>query len=134
MCLEKGSLLFIAIISSVITYVLSQQWKQGPVRASAVVALIGAVSIMVFKEQLPVFYIQNIPLVVIGASFVGMSTTHTMHHLLQVGLAGLIFGIFYLFSSRYFHGFGGALGLSACMAVLISIAVMKLVKRFINPD
>ena len=65
----------------------------------------------------------------IGASFIGMASSEVLHSYILLFVSGLIFSIIYLNTSRFFNGYGGALGTAACISLIASLSLMIYTKR-----
>ncbi len=118
-----------AILSALLTQHIHIRFKQGPVRASAVVALFVAATLHFFPNLLSPFLTQHIPMVAIGGSFIGMATSDRLSTYLGTAFAGLVLGIIYLHTSTYFDGYGGALGTAACISVLVVMSIPYLTSK-----
>lgn len=112
-------LLLTGTIAALSTYIANHTLKLGAVKASAglsfTVALLCLLFDDIFKEDLAL----QIQLVFFGASFVGMVSKEIISKHYPVGLGGLVFSAIYLNTSYFFEGFGGALGTTACISVII---------------
>lgn len=123
------ALIFSATSAAVGTFLVHHKNKSiSPILASASLTLIVTLICHYFSHisSLP---IKEIPYVFIGGSFIGMSTRKRTKSLLNITLASLFFCLIYMKSSQFFQGYGGALGLSACISVLIVITSSKLFIR-----
>jgi hypothetical protein len=109
------------------TYWIHTRFRVNPVMASSLVTLAFALGVSSLGHSQE--WVQQIPYAAIGGSFIGMSTKKTMKGLETVLLASLIFGVIFTRSSHFFEGFGGALGISACIAVLTAVTWRKFAKR-----
>ncbi|WP_437919492.1 hypothetical protein [Sphingobacterium sp. LRF_L2] len=109
--------------SALATYFLSVKLKQGPVRASSLIALVFSGALYFFPNLLPSHLSQNLPAVVIGSSFIGMVSSERLSTFLGIAFAGLIFAVIFINTSRYFDGYGGALGTAACISVLVVMSI-----------
>ncbi len=119
-------ILVLSASTAVFTHLLHVRFKQGPVRASALLALVAGLIFHFFPTWLSADLSKHIPLVVIGASFIGMVSSDRLANILGIIIAGLLFGLIYAHTSRYFDGYGGALGTAACIAVLVCMAIPHL--------
>lgn len=121
--------IIIGIIGSTSTFFVSHHLGQGPVRSSAGLSLLVAL----VCEYLPLPVSQElsstIPYVFIGASFIGMTSDEVLSHYVLMGLAGGIFGFLYLHASQFFTGFGGGLGTTACIALMVPLGALVLMKK-----
>lgn len=124
--IDKLTVLFFSIISVLLTRKISISYKQGPVKASAGVSLIFG---LLFK-----FGIFNdiIPAVVMGASFAAMSSERVITNRLWMVLAGAIFSFIFIFASDFFEGNGGGLGITACIAVIITLGIMRITDKLMR--
>ena len=123
-------LIFTAITGAIGTYLLHNNYSHNisPVFASASLTLCIALICHYIPNQ-DLLLIKEIPYVFIGGSFIGMSTRKKTKAITNIIYASLIFALIYFKSSQFFQGYGGALGLSACMSVLIVITFNKLFIR-----
>lgn len=109
------------ILGAALTFYVSKHLKQGPVRASALLSLIVSLFFYTFPELLNIYLTQNIPIVFIGTSFVGMVSSKAKGNIIQIALAGLLFSIIYMNKSELFIGYGGALGALALISFLTTL-------------
>lgn len=114
----------VGIVGAWSTYKLAQFPTMGVVRSSALLSLIVGFIFYFLPENKE---LSMIPIVFIGASFVGMTSVERISSGFQIALAGLIFGMIYHYLIPVHAGFGGALGTSACLAVIVVLGV-RLVK------
>ncbi|MBN2367867.1 hypothetical protein JXC34_02535 [Candidatus Woesearchaeota archaeon] len=119
----------IGVLAAALTYTLSLDYKMGPVKASALPSLVVGIFFYVFHSYFPQAISGNAPLIFIGASFVGMSSENRIPNILWAGFAGLVFSFFYLNASKMFAGFGGGLGTTACVSVVLTIGILKIADR-----
>ncbi len=118
------SILFITgIISALLTYVVNNKYEQGAVRASAGLSLLVGLFFYFFPDIFTPYLTKNIPIVFIGATFIGMVSSKILSSYLLVGFSGFIFSIIYLNASPFFKGYGGALGTTAAISVLVSLSL-----------
>ncbi|MFZ4863315.1 hypothetical protein ACL9RF_14150 [Sphingobacterium sp. Mn56C] len=116
-------LLLTGIIGACATFYVNVKLNQGPVRSSAGLTLLVAGVLYLFPDVLPLYLTQHIPVVFIGASFIGMVSAQQMSTYMGISIAGLIFTSIYLNTSHFFTGYGGALGTSACISLLVVLAI-----------
>ncbi len=118
-----------SVVAAVVTYMLSIRLKWGPVLASgAIGVLAGLLLPLIFSEQGTTYAV-----VVIGASFVGMSGTNRFEDEVPMFVAGILFGLIFIFSAPYFGGAGGKLGTIAFMSVL-SVKGLMYIFRNMRPE
>lgn len=127
--LNEFILILIGFSGAVIIFYVNEGIRQGPVRASALLSLAVTLIIRSSVLNLEPYLIQNIPLVFIGSSFIGMVSSRLISQYWTIGIAGVIFCIIFLNTSRFFHGFGGALGTSACISLLIILSIPIVTKK-----
>ena len=103
-----------SVIFTPLTYYLNVKKLHGPVMASAVIGLAGGL-------LLPVIFPANgevLAVVVICASFIGMTLKSRCVSLWQMAVAGLILGIMVIYSTPLLGGAGGKLGALAMISIL----------------
>lgn len=115
--------IFTGIVAATATYFVSTRLRQGPVRASALLTLLVAGFCNLFPQLLSPHLAKNIPVVFIGASFIGMVSSQHLSTYLGLSASSIIFTIIYLNTSKLFTGYGGALGLSACISLLVVLSI-----------
>lgn len=121
--MEKLILILIGMAGAMATYFVNTRLKQGPVRASALLTLPVAAFFYFFPALCSPFITQNVPVVFIGSTFIGMVSAQKMSSYVGIALAGSIFSLIYLNTSRFFEGYGGALGTSACVSILVMLCI-----------
>ncbi|SKB39716.1 hypothetical protein SAMN05660776_0954 [Salegentibacter holothuriorum] len=117
------------IISALITYVVNNKYRQGAVRGSAGLSFLVGLFFYFFPEIFNPYLTKNIPIVFIGATFIGMVSSKILPSYLLVGFSGFIFSIIYLNASPFFKGYGGALGTTASISVLVSLSLAVVSKK-----
>lgn len=115
-----------ATLAALVTYWLSIRRKWGPVRASAFVGLVGG---LLLPPLLPE-HGSELAVVVICASFTGMSSAERLPMLSHIILAGLMTGIIFLYSMPVFGGAGGKLGTIAFGASLAVWGYASMLARY----
>lgn len=118
-----------AVFGTLCTYFLSHKKNQGPVRSSALLALLVGGFFYFFPNSVSAVYASKIPIYVIGGSFIGMVTTKTNISYLSLILSPILFSILMVYMSRYFTGYGGALGTMACISLMCSMAFPLLTRN-----
>ncbi|SFU74839.1 hypothetical protein SAMN05216480_1194 [Pustulibacterium marinum] len=111
-------LIITGIVGAVSTFYVHIQLKQGAVRASALLSLVVGIFFKLFPEVLNETLTQQIPVVFIGASFIGMVSDKVLNNYYLIALSGIIFTVIFLNTSSFFNGYGGTLGTSACISLL----------------
>lgn len=126
-------IIFISSIAGILlTFQVSTKMEHGAVRASAGLSLIVGLFFYIFPEALSIYLTHNIPLVFMGASFVGMVSEKIISNYWALILAGTVFSILYLHTGTYFEGFGGALGTTASISVIVIMGIGLLKKSLIK--
>lgn len=117
------------IIGVIATFALANVLQQGAVRASAALSLFVGLFFYFFPELFSEYLTHHIPLVFIGTSFVGMVSKNLLHNYWSLGISGIIFTILYIQTGPFFEGFGGALGTTASISVIVILGVSILQKK-----
>ncbi|CAM4248537.1 hypothetical protein [Gillisia hiemivivida] len=128
--METAIILITSILGVVLTFYVSTKMEHGEVRASAGLSLTVGIFFYLFPAILSPYLIHNIPLAFMGASFVGMVSEKIIHNYWVLALAGIMYSILYLNTGSYFEGFGGALGTTASISVIVIMGIGLLQKRF----
>ena len=115
-----------AIFGATLTFHVSEAYKIGPIRSSALLSLIVALFFYFFPEILNSYLTKNIPIVFLGASFIGMVSLKAFGSYFRLALAGILFSIIYSYKSHFFEGFGGALGALSFISLLTAISISNL--------
>lgn len=118
-----------SIISACLTFYVNEHLKQGPVRSSALLSLIVGVVFYFLKGIVSDDIVKNIPIAFIGASFIGMVSSKALSEMRLIGFAGFIFSLIYINTSRFFNGYGGALGTSASISVMATMCIPIFIPR-----
>jgi hypothetical protein len=122
-------LLLISFMGASLTFYVNENLRQGPVRSSALLSLLVSLYCYFFPETMDGYLVKTIPVVFIGSSFVGMVSSRLLSNHLLIGGGGLIFCLIFLHTSRFFNGYGGALGTSAAIAVLAVLSIPIIGKK-----
>jgi hypothetical protein len=112
-----------AIVGSCSTFWLSTRAQQGPVRASALVTLPVALLLYFYPDIIEGFLARNIPVVLIGSTFVGMVSAQKLNTYIGLIIAALLYCTIFIHTSKFFTGYGGALGTSACISIVVTLCV-----------
>jgi hypothetical protein len=123
-----------SFISSTLTFYVNEGLRQGPVRSSALLTLIVALYFHFFPASMDSYLVKNVPVVFIGGSFIGMVSSRILSNYILIGTAGLFFCVIYINTSKFFNGYGGAVGTAAAIALLavLSIPVFTKKRRLTN--
>lgn len=112
------------------TYVVAHDLKQGSIRASAGLSLMVGLFFYAFPTLTSLQQTIEIPVIFMGASFVGMTAQHIIGSRFLILLGGVLFSVIYLASAEIFIGYGGKLGTTACISSFAIFGVRVLVERF----
>ncbi|MEA3430146.1 MAG: hypothetical protein U9R08_02645 [Nanoarchaeota archaeon] len=122
------TLIVVSIMGAVLTYDYSVRVKKGPVLASALLSLIVGL-VFYFCPQLTTPELaKSIPVAFIGASFAGMASSKTIPAKYMV-FAGFVFGLIFVNTSKFFAGFGGGLGTTACLSCAMTLGLMYILNK-----
>ena len=127
--METLILTITGIIGVIATFVFANVLRQGAVRASAALSLFVGFFFYFFPELLSEYLTHHIPLLFIGASFVGMVSKNLLHNYWSLGISGIVFTVLYIQTGPFFEGFGGALGTTASISVIVILGVSILQKK-----
>ena len=122
-----GLIILFSVLATVITYWVNVHLKHGGVVASGIVGLTGG---LILPAIYPDGAGNTLAVMVICASFAGMSSTERFPHIFQLLVVGLLTGMIYIYSMPLAGGAGGKLGTIAFGSVLVVRGYMDLVKRF----
>lgn len=122
------SIYLTSILGAFLTFLVSTKYKQGPVRASALLTLFVASTCSLFSKLFSEDIANQIPWVFFGASFVGMTSSKLTRNYTSIIFAGIVFGFIYTVSPTFFNGYGGALGTAACISILVVIGMNNLIR------
>jgi hypothetical protein len=123
----QGVLILAAIAGAALTYLASHRLKLGAVVASAGLSLlVGA--LFTLPVALPAT-LAAIPVVFMGGSFAGMNARDVIDNTWLMAFAGLAFGLIFVHTSQFFGGYGGGLGTTACMSVMMACGLTRLSQR-----
>jgi hypothetical protein len=127
-------LLIAGLFGSLATFLINVKYGQGPVKASALISLVFAVLFYFypFLDSIAGGFSKTIAVVIMGGSFTGMSNTKILPNNWWAAFAGIVFSFIFINWSPYFKGFGGELGTTAALSVIISLGVMRLFKFHIH--
>jgi hypothetical protein len=110
-------LLISGVFGAVITFYLNNNLQLGGVMASAGVSVFAGAFFYLFPDLLNPHLTENIPLIVMGASFIGMATFRVIRNYWIIGISGFIFSVIFLLTGSFFEGFGGGLGTTAAISL-----------------
>lgn len=122
--MQQTAILVLGGIGGAVTTFLLQKYGVSVVVASCLVGLIGAVIGYFTKSS-------DLAAIIFAGSFVGM-TSLAIGTVPLIIVAGAICGFIYSVSLSIFPGFGGRLGTTAFMSIVISTYVFSLIERILR--
>ncbi|WP_026915766.1 hypothetical protein [Christiangramia portivictoriae] len=112
-----------SLFAGLSTYFLNNRLNLGAVIASSLMSILGGfLSYMPLSEVLR----EALPLVIMGASFVGMASEKIAGSYRLITLSSVFFGILFYCTGIFFEGFGGSLGTTAAIAFCSSLGFQEL--------
>ncbi len=114
-----------SIAACVSTFSISIYLKQGPVMASGVVGLVGGLVLPVIHPG----FGETLAVLVICASFAGMSSTKRFPKLWPLFVAGVFTGIIFIYTLPFLGGAGGKLGTIGFGSVIAMRAFLDLMEK-----
>ncbi|WP_299111796.1 hypothetical protein [uncultured Winogradskyella sp.] len=114
-------LIITGILGATLTHFVSEQLRQGAVKASALLSLLVGLFFYCFPEVLDAYLTKHIQIVFVGTSFIGMVSSKTLKSYPLLAIAGTLFTIIYISKNHVFDGYGGALGALAFIALLTTM-------------
>ena len=124
--MDIGIILLSGIFGAMVTFYLNNHLQLGGVMASAGISVLAGSFFFLFPDLLNEYLTQNVPLVIMGASFIGMATSRIVRKLWPIGVSGFIFSVIFLLSGNFFAGFGGSLGTTAAISLISVLGFKKL--------
>ncbi len=121
----RASIFAASMLGAVLTYVVSVRLKAGAVVGSAGLSLLCG---LLFRAPAvaALGLAAGVPVAFVGATFAGMAAADVIPHERVMVFAGLFFGLIFTSTSQFFGGFGGGLGTTACLSVVMTIGLMRL--------
>jgi len=116
-------IILVAAIAAGLTYYFNNHRNQGPVLASAVVGILGAILLPSLFPNLG----NTLAIVTICASFTGMTSQTRYPVFWNFLVTGILTGIIFVYSTPQLGGAGGKLGTIAFSSVLSTYGYRKLV-------
>ncbi len=109
-----GYLVAYSVLGAVLTYILNVRLKHSPVISSGLVGLAGGLLLPVLHPGIG----QTLGVMVICASFAGMSNRLRVPNELYLAIGGVLCALVFMYSSPYLGGAGGKLGTIAFGSVI----------------
>ncbi|ADY52053.1 hypothetical protein Pedsa_1492 [Pseudopedobacter saltans DSM 12145] len=116
-------LVLMGCCGAMLTFFVNTRLSQGPVKSSALLTMFVVAFLYLFPNLLSPYLTKNIPYIFIGSSFIGMVSSQQLSTYIGIALSGLIFSLIYLNTSQFFAGYGGALGTSSCISLLVVLSI-----------
>lgn len=123
-------ILLFAFIAAPLTFFLNCTLGNGPVLASGAVGLIGGLILPILFPQIG----NTLAIVVVCASFTGMSNTKRCHQFWYMLVAGLFTGILFIFTTPLLGGAGGKLGTIAFASIISTNGFIQLYRQAYGTD
>lgn len=123
-------ILISGIFGAVATYFLNNKYGLGAVMASALVSVAGGLLFLLFPGLVAADLDKTLPMVIMGASFVGMASEKIARNYLVIILSGITFSLLFYCTGSFFEGFGGSLGTTAAIAFCTSLGIRKLILQY----
>ncbi len=111
-----------AVAGAVLTYVLNVRFGHSAVISSGLVGLAGGLTLPVVHPVIG----STLAVMVICASFAGMSSRERVPNELYVATAGVLCALLFMYSSPYLGGAGGKLGTIAFGSVIATAGLYRL--------
>lgn len=111
-------ILLISVTSAVITNIINNKLKFGPIIAYSLVSLLGALIFNRFEFTKSLGFTT----LVFGASFIGMASKEIHHNNIRVVATALVYS-FILYLTMNFSNIGGRLGTTTLISLLITQAI-----------
>lgn len=103
-----------SIVAAAVTFCVSIYLKQGAVMASGIVGLVGGLVLPAVHPDVG----GSLAVMVICASFAGMSSAKRFPHIVPMAIGGLVTGLVFIYSMPLLGGAGGKLGTIAFGSVI----------------
>jgi len=113
-----------SIVGAVLAMVINLRFKRGPVMGSGIVALIAGLLLPAVHPEVS----QLLAVVVMCATFAGMSSYERVPNEGYMAIAGFFVGVVFIFAQPYLGGGGGKLGTIAFGSVIAIRGMLDLVK------
>ena len=113
-----------------LTFEISNKFKLSKVTTSATLSFIFASFFHFFPTIVSPGLTHLLPAAFFGATFNGMTAEKVIFKN-QILLSGVLFGLIFIFITPYFAGFGGGLGISACISIITTLGLKILVETLL---
>ena len=121
-------IIFFSVLITPLTYYLNISRQHGPVMASAIIGLLGGLLLPIIFPETGEF----LAVVVICASFIGMTLQTRCISFWKMAAAGLVMGIVIIYATPLLGGAGGKLGSIALIAILAICGYHSLFMRLVH--
>lgn len=122
-------ILLAGVFGALATFYLNNTLQLGGIMASAGISVMAGGFFYLFPELLNPFLSVNVPLVIMGSSFIGMATSRVIKQYWIIALSGVFFSGIFLPSSLFFEGYGGSLGTIAAISLGAAYAMRPFKKN-----
>lgn len=126
------TLIISSIAGSTSTLMLQKAYNFRSVRSSALLSLIVGVLCLVWSQYTNNDIPEQIALVFMAASFVGMTNHKLVKSYWVLVVASIMVVVLYLNLSTYFTGYGGSLGTIANISLLVSFSIFRILNTLLN--
>lgn len=116
-------------IAALVTFYININLKLGAVKSSAGISLLGGLFFYFFPGFLNSELSNQLPAVIMGASFIGMASKKVISSYWVIGLSGLIFSIIFSYTSNFFEGYGGSLGTTAAISLCATFILLNFKRK-----
>lgn len=114
-------LFIVALSGGLLTFYSTEFFKWSAVRSSSFWSLLVGLICFIFADNLPNTIAEFAPLLFIGSTFVGMVSKQQLNGFLGILAACFIYAILATRPNAVFAGYGGLLGTTACVSLLITL-------------
>lgn len=120
--MDRIVLIIIAVIGATGVQYLIRYKQWNAVRASSLLALLVAVIFKLAFNGSSNYLVNAIPPLFLGATFVGMVSAKQTSSFISIGLAAVLYSLLFIYSGKYYQGYGGLLGTTACVSLLVVLS------------
>jgi len=117
-------LIIYSVLGAVVTYILNVRLRHGPVMSSAAIGVSAGLLLPRIYPEIG----ELLSIIVICASFAGMSSKERVPNEFYMTLAGIICAITFIYTFSYLGGAGGKLGTIAFGSVIVVSLLRRLLK------
>lgn len=119
--MEEIIILIVAMVAGMLTYIIANILKKGPVVGSAVVTLVSGIMLPYFFPTIG----GTLATAATCSSYAGMISVENALNLFEIGVISLMTGILYIAANSAYVGIGGKLGSIAAISCFAWIGFKK---------